>query len=355
MKVTTFDSQMSEIYEVATSDFKHPHLTNVKFIFADDKPNGNNMGIEYADFEAIKQSAVDMPIKMRFLGEAGAAGHTGSITIGHIRGMDELETEEGTHQLIAEGVLYADEFPNEVAYLKTSFTEKKAPGASWEISYSEVKKDGPISWLKGVITKAATFVRNPAYGSRTALLALASSNTDMTDEELSAKLVEIATEISPKNPVEGGSNTVDEELKKAKEDLAAALAEIETLRTEKETLSTANAELAAKVTERDEKISTFEKDKLVATRSTLIAEAGLKVEEDPEKLAKAFWTTLSDEAFAEYLETLKAVKPVEKKIGLASLTPTLPRPASGEGNKPLTIEELKNSIRERNRSSVYSE
>lgn len=354
-KLTTFDSHLSEIYEVATSDFKHPLLTVVKFIFADDRPNNNNQGIAYSDFEDIKKSAIDMPIKMKFLGEAGAGGHAGSVTIGHIRAMHEVLIEDNIHQLVGEGVLYSGEFPNEVKYLNDSYAEGKAPGTSWEVSYNDVEKDGPISWLKGVITRAATFVRNPAYGTRTALLALASNTNDMTDAELSTKLLEIVTEISPKKPVKGGSNKVEEELKKAKEELTAALAEIETLKTEKETLSNANAELTTKMTDLDGKVSAFERDKLVADRTSKVTDAGLKLETDADKLAKKqdFWAGLSEDAFAEYLEDLKSIKPVERKNALAERLNgrELPRPTDIEnGQKKITIEELKNSFRERNRS-----
>lgn len=347
-----------EMQEIATSDFKHPLLKRVRFVFADDKPNGNNQGIAYEDFEDVKQSGIDMPIKMKFLGEAGAGGHTGSVTFGHIKDIEEDVLADGTHRLIANGVLYASEYPEEVKYLDAALAEGKAPGASWEVVYSDVEKDGPVSWLKKIVTSAATFVRNPAYGTRTALLALAST-TDITDEELSKELLGIVEEIRPKINVEGGSNTVEKELEKLQAELDAKVEELKTAKELNETLTTAKAELETKITSQDEVIAEFKKSQLIADRTAKVAEAGLKVETDADKLSKKqeYWISLSEDQFAEYLADLQsaasAKEPLETKKGLAALLNNpVPRVDPKDGDESISYDELKASFRSRNRGSV---
>lgn len=350
MKSTQFISQIESMYEEAQSDYKNPFLTVVKFIFADDRPNANNQGIKHADFPQVIQSAIDTPIKMAYLGEAGAGGHAGSVTIGHIRNMTEDMTPDGIHRLIAEGVVYAGEYPKEVQYLKDAYDQKKAPGASWEINYNNEEQEGPVQWLKGIITRAATFVRNPAYGTRTALLALASDNT-VTDEELTEGLLQFVKANSPKNDDKGGSNKVtDEEITKLQAELEAKAAELEKL-------TKANAELTAKVTAQEEVIEGFKRTTLIAERTAKVIEAGLKVETDPEKLAKKqeFWAGLPEEAFAEYLSDLQVASKAataSTKTASASTKPDgLPR-VEGTAEADVTLEEIRAKFKGFNRASA---
>ena len=335
MKGTILHSQIAEIQQESTSDFKHPLLRIVKFILTDDKPNINNQGIEYEDFELLKNSAIDMPIKMRFIGD-DVLGHKGSVTVGHIRAVSEEVREDGTHQLVAEGVLYADEFPNEIDFLEKSFAEGKAPGISWEVNYKDEKKDGIISWLKGAITKAATFVKNPAYGPRTALLALA-SDTSVSDEDLLHEISTITEKYSPKKEEKGGNNKVEEELKKLQEQLAALQEE---LAAEK----TAKAELEAKITSQEEVIAEFRKATLVAERTKKVVEAGLKLENDKLEKKQEFWATLSEEAFAEYLSDIVAATKANKssKAEAASGLPKVDPPSDDE---TITLDELRTKMR----------
>ena len=163
-------------------DFAHPGLKHLLVVFCDDKPNENGQGVAYEDFADIKKTAIGTPVKMRFLGN-GVGGHVGSIPIGFIQNMHEKELEDGTHQLVAEAILFASEYPDEVQYLSESHAAGTAPGISWELSHTQpsILKDG-IQWLKGLITRAATFVRDPAYGNRTAILAMA-SNRSLSDDD----------------------------------------------------------------------------------------------------------------------------------------------------------------------------
>lgn len=345
-----------EVKKVALSDFKHPLLRKVKFVFADNKPNGNNQGIEQEDFELARQTAIHMPIKMRYLGTADqAGGHTGSVTFGHITDMFEETSEDGTPQLVGEGVLYKEEFPQEVDYLERAFAEGKAPGASFEIVYKDVKKDGPVEWLKNFATSAVTFVRHPAYGTRTALLALASDN-NISDEDLNEKLFGIVNDIKdirPKNDTKGGSNTVEKELEELKAELEKVKAENERLAKENETLSTANAELKTQNEEQGKAIAEFQRTALVADRTAKVAEAGLTVADTDLERKQTYWVSLSEDAFAEYLEDIKTMKATapkeESKKAIASLNINVPRPNPTLGVETLSIDELKGTFRNRNR------
>lgn len=342
-----------EIKKVAFSDFQHPLLKKVRFIFADNKPNGNNQGIEHEDFELARQTAINMPIKMRYLGTADmAGGHTGSVTFGHITDMTEETLEDGTYQLIGEGVLYKEEFPQEVDYLERAFAEGTAPGPSFEIIYKDVRKDGAIEWLKNFATSAVTFVRHPAYGTRTALLALASDNR-ITDEQLNENLLTIIEGIRPKNETKGGSNTVEKELEEIKAELEKIKTENERLAKENETLTTANAELTTKTEDQGKAIAEFERTKLVTDRTSKVAEAGLTVADTDLERKQTYWSSLSEDAFAEYLEDIKVMKALapkeEPKKAIASLKIDLPRPNPTTGVETLSIDELKGTFRNRSR------
>lgn len=344
MKFVKYEAT-AEIYDTPNpnaGDFKHPLLTYAKFVFADDKPNGNNQGILYEEFPALAQSAVDMPIKIRFIAST-AGGHKDSVPIGHIKKIEEETLEDGTHRLIADAVLYTEEFPKEINFLREAHASGNAPGLSWELNYKdEVKKDG-VSWLKGLIARAATFVKIPAYGARTSLLALAS--TEMSDEELSRELTALASEFSPKIDNKGGSNTMTEQelLDKIKA-LEAQLGDLTSAKAKAESdLKTAQAEVQSK----DEVIQKYERATLIGDRTKKVAEAGLTVEKDETKLAakQEFWAALSEDAFTEYLGDLVAASKAAPKQASASLklTPELPRlnPSSDGVN----VSELRNRLR----------
>lgn len=346
MKKITLDSKILNIWQEAESDFSHPLLRKVRFVLTDDRPNANNQGIEHEDFELLKMSAIDMPIKMRFIGD-DVLGHKGAITIGHIRAVSE-EEEDGIHKLVAEGVLYADEYPNEVQFLEQKFATRlqdpaaEAPGISWEINYKDEKKQGAISWLKGAITKAATFVKNPAYGARTAILAIASDNS-LSDDDLIKEISTIAEKYSPKNDEEGGNNKVEEELKKLQEQLAA-------LQKELEEVKTAKSELEAKVTAQSEVIATYERATLIADRTKKATEAGLKVEGEKLEKKQEFWATLSEEAFNEYLADIAtASKNLKAQASVTSGgLPKIDPPADDE--ETVTLSELRTKMRTLGRS-----
>src|SRR5688572_33144214 len=107
-----------------------------------------------------------MPVKMRFIG-SGIGSHAGAVPLGYIRDMKHVE-ENGVNKLVAEAALWGDEYPEEIQYLKDKYAEGKAPGISYEVAYNGATSivEKGVKWFKECVALAATFVRNPSYGSR---------------------------------------------------------------------------------------------------------------------------------------------------------------------------------------------
>jgi len=348
MKNTIFESAIASIEEVPSDNFKHPFLTIAKFVFADDKGNVNGQGIEVEDFPAVALSAIDMPVKMKFTGR-GPENHTGSVPIGHIKTMDST-AEDGVNKLIATAVLYADEFPEEITFLKDTFASGHAPGISWELAYKDsVVKEG-IEWLKSIVTKAATFVRTPAYGSRTHLMALASSNEN--------SLVDLAREILAQANVspdtqdnEGGNNVTEEELKKLQEKMQAEAASKDS---EIARLTALLSDKDGEIQKLSDEVGTMKQAALVETRTQQIVAAGIPLEADAEKLTKkkSFWASLTEDAFNEYLSDLVAAKQsaAVATASAASNGEGLPR-MSVSTVESIDIGTLKNGLKSLSRNS----
>jgi len=330
---------------------KNKYLRHITFVFADDRPNNNNQVISHDEFDALKESAIGMPIKMRFLGStAGAGNHAGSIPIGHISDMTEDELEDGTHRLIAEGSLYAFEYPDEIEYLEQAYEAKKAPGLSWELAYETSIIDKGLELLKGVIAMAATFVRHPAYGKRTALLALASDNT-LSDEQVEQEVASLFANIE----IEGGTNevTLEEaqaEIQQLKEQLAAAQTENTSLKESADKvpdLETAHAELQGKVQELTEKVEEYEITALITDRTQKMVAAGFELSADTAEVEKKqkVWASMAEEVFEEYVSDISAVAKKTPKRAEASARPVLgiPKPSS-DGTAPVSYSDLKNRM-----------
>lgn len=347
MKLMRVESTAEIFEENNPQDFKHPYLTYARFVFADDKPNGNKEGIKYEEFTNLKQSALDMPIKLRFVGNT-TGGHTGSVPIGHIRSIAENTLDDGTHQLIAEAVLYTEAFPKEVAFLKEAYASGQAPGLSWELKYENSILENGINWLKGVVATAATFVRNPAYGARTALLALAS--TDINDIDLSAELSALASEIST-DTLDKGGNRMDEKEKKELLDKILAL-ETQLAGSLKATAKAEGEVLSAKaeITAKEEVIATYAKKDLIETRTKKFAEAGLTVQVDDAK--KEFLAALSEEVFTQYLADLAAAAKTAPKSASASQRGGAELPKLNGAPETTDFNSLKNRMRTAGRTAV---
>jgi hypothetical protein len=321
MEIALFNVALAEIISDSDDDDKkvNPYLTTAKFVFADDRgaplstaPAGLLQGIEYEDFDEVMSTAINMPIKMMYTGQ-GAGNHLGSYVIGHITNMTKAEAGD-THQLLADAVLYAEEFPEEIEYLKKAYANNEAPGISYEIIYGDSVIKNGVQWIKKLVTTAATFVREPAYGKRTALLALASAKND---EELVASMKAFIAQAEGSsgegnlNPNDkGGINVTEEELQILKEEAEKAKALAETLQAEAASKTEEITRLTEEITALKTENTELKTEKMLESRVRKMAEAGFPLEADAEKSQKTkdFVLSLSDEAFDLYVENITAIK-----------------------------------------------
>jgi hypothetical protein len=360
MKTAYFEA-FAEIVDSENEDSggnKNPLLTLAKFIFTDDKPNNNKQGIKATEFDDIIRTAIGTPVKMRFFATSShkgtAAGHSGSVPIGHISAITKVE-EEGINKLAAEAILYKNEFPEEVGYLKNAYAGGHAPGISYELQYSDYDQENGIQWIKDITTMGATFVRNPAYGNRTALIALA-SDKELDDKQFASALSELASEWNNEES-KGGKKMTDEEIKALQDQFAAALAENTELKTkleEKDATITENGQALAlaedKNKELTEQIETSTKNEIRATRTARMVEAGFADTTDAEKLAKKqeYWLSFAEDAFDQYVTDLIEASKKKVEVALASDKATtrvtlVPRPVVEEG-KGMAFAELKQTF-----------
>ena len=329
-KKVGYNISISEIQDVPNPDPERSFITNAKFILADDKPNENGQAIHVEEFPGIIASAIGMPVKMNFTGY-GVANHGGSVPIGHIKNVEQIQLPTGVNQLIAEATLWNEEFPDEISYLKTSFAEGEAPGISYEMGYKDSQTISGIQWLKKVITLAATFVRNPAYGTRTHLLALAASDmATMTCDTFAAMVVREAalcglviqdvidaleaivgpdmedgmdTSNASTNNEKGGNLMTEEELTQLRAEAATKQSEIDALMVQltdaNNTVSTLQGELDAM------KVAAISDNRI-----RQYTDAGFTLEADAEKAEKKknLFVSLHEDQWTEYLADLIAAK-----------------------------------------------
>lgn len=329
MKIAKFNVAIAELLDVPTPESHNPFVTIARFVFADDKPNGNKQGIKVEEFPNIIKTAIGMPVKMNFVGET-VANHAGSVPVGHITKMEHVE-EADRNVLHAEAMLWNDEFPEEIEWLKRAHAEKKAPNLSYELEYKEDVVENGIQWKKDTTTLGATFVHTAAYGSRTHLIALASlENDDERNTEIVALAEKIKADQEPVvNSDDEGGNSVDElekanaEIKRLTDELAARDAKISDLET---AVTTATDEKNTVMAELD----TLKSEAKIDGRVRQYTDAGFALETDETKAnaRKAVFASFDDAQWETYLADLKASKPKDdKKTVLASLrTPEIPKP-----------------------------
>jgi len=347
--------------EVSAKDFTHPGLRTARVIYCDDQPNSNGFGVEYEDFPELMASLVNTPIKMKFTGN-GVAGHKGSIPIGHVTQVSEDEVN-GVHRIVLDTVLYADDYPDEIDWLDAQYEKGKVsptemPGVSFEVTYHDSILKNGVSWIKGLVARAATFVGSPAYGNRTALLALAADKSINADDFI-AGLSAILKNNESQNTTEGGNNRMEKELEEAlarianlEAEIANRNTEIATKTAELETLTSTNATLTAEIESKDATIAEFETKEVLAERQAALVEAGITLELNAERIV-----SMSAEDFDAYVEDLKAVAEASKKDTketkklMASRTTRLPKFEADEDNRP-SVENLASKFKSISRSNA---
>lgn len=386
-KTLGFNTAISELLDIPNpNDAAHPYQTIAKFILLDDKPNANKQGVPYSEFQRIISSAVGMPVKMHFDGTK-AGDHSGSIPIGVIQKVTEISLPNNIHQLVAEAALWPEEFPDEIAFLKDAFASDKAPGISYELGYHDSESVGGIQWIKNIITQAATFVKTPAYGDRTRLLAIAAKDPQALATTIAQMVIEAGLQLpdvidalktlagaTPDTalvvePFPLGSSGFASKNKGGKKMEEKELEALKVTAGQVPTLSSKITELEAALVAKDAEIKT-QKDEnatlklasLVDNRTRQMVEAGITLEADAAKAEakKGLIASLTDEQFAIYLEDIKPKTPATPApapaatagLALASRKPAMPKlevPAEETG----TLTSLLEKVRSRDARNAY--
>lgn len=168
----------------------NPTLSWMDFVFTDDRPNDNGVGVRAEQFASLIATGIYMPLKVA---EGSIApGHENALPLGVISSLTEKYDETNqSKQIVGKAALWAEERPEDVASLKSAFAAGDKLQISWELLYSEDEVDDQgTRWLKDPIVRAATVVGVPAYAGRTPVLAVASLEND--PEEVTEFLSEAA-------------------------------------------------------------------------------------------------------------------------------------------------------------------
>jgi len=225
MKKITFNTKI-KFSPKKEASVDNPYINKVDFVLTDDQPNANMVGIKRDEFFSLASSAMFMPLKMTFGGIGD--NHDGASPIGVIT---ETVIEDGS--IVGSGIVWPEERPSDIAYLKERIKEESA-FISWELAYAtEEFDDEGIMWLKSPICLAATLVNRPAYEDRTPMFNF-SSTVESNEDVMSEDTVEIVPEVEPTpvavEPVDPVETPVVEPNEADLEDQATLLAELDSLR-----------------------------------------------------------------------------------------------------------------------------
>ncbi len=182
-----------QIRATAQASKNNPRTKTLDFILTDDAPNANGVGIKQEDFLGFADSAIYMPIKMAS-GKI-APNHTGSTPIGVITATTILE-----NKVLGAGIVWPEERPADIEYL-TEMAGKGEAFLSWELQYDELEVDAAgTGWLRNPVLLATTLVSQPAYQERTPVIAVASVEGEVMDEEVTtveAPVIEVPAAETP--------------------------------------------------------------------------------------------------------------------------------------------------------------
>lgn len=314
------DIQAVEENQAFASVSLNPNITWAKFTLTDDQPNANKQRVPKEEFENLMNTGIYMPIKMELNTTLGE--HEGSLPLGTIA---HLKIDSNRIKGLA--ALWNQERPNDVRLLKEKYKEGEPLRLSWELAYSkaEVEEDGTES-LRGVSLLATTVVGRPAYGDRTPIEALSTTNAGKMEDNNEMDYEKII-----------------EDLKKELSDLKAEYEKVQGMaETKASELETANSELE----DLREFKNNIEKERLEAERLITIKEkfAEVKLEKDNDYFVsnKEMFLSLDDKALDFMLQEMVA--------GLS--TSASKKPASEEipaivsdGTKEFTIKEMADLLR----------
>lgn len=334
----------------AVADQSHPLQTRLSLILTDFEPNRNKQAIPRAEAENILRTAVNSPLKINFDGTE-YYGHKGATPIGTIV-EPVMGSDNGREVILAEAIVWNDINPEVDEHIKLAFAE--GVGTSWEIYFDEEKSttdNNGVEWLGGCVFAGTCIVDTPAYGpNRTRLLAIAeelhnrdtnsekdnmADSTDVTqpnteDTEVNPSAQAADDAVTFRNDVsaamtvlsgiyEGFYQMLDEsyeiEQQLATTDMSAVAEQFTKMVAGIQKRFDALKNKAAKAEELETELTTIktaiaEAEEAKAAevrlneRKSALAEIGIEIA--PEK--EAFYTSMADDVFTQYVEDMKAVK-----------------------------------------------
>lgn len=300
----------------AEKDERHPLVRRLSFVFTDFQPNANKQGVPREEAENIIDSSLYMPIKIAFNGEK-AQGHRQAVPIGPITSMTLSDDS-----IQGQAVVWADEFPDVVAFLDEAVERGEPINFSWEIFADRREKDeAGVEWLYGITSAGTTIVDNPAYRGRTPLLSYAERD-EMTIEELQSQVSELTSKIDDlvlnigtalSLPADGLTpelilSTV-QSLVSEKSETALVVA---TLTTDKELLSSQVEELQ---TYKQAVEAAAHRAELLTSRRARLAEAGVVLSDSEFEDRADLIFSMESTVFELYVADLARMKPVVASIG----------------------------------------
>jgi len=112
---------VNKLANFAFASEMNPMQTYIRFVLTDDKTNANGIRIPKEEFMNLVNSGIFMPIKMALVTE-DFKGHPNSVPLGVIA---HLEISDAGDEVIGIGVLWNEEFEDEVAIIKERVSKGK--------------------------------------------------------------------------------------------------------------------------------------------------------------------------------------------------------------------------------------
>jgi hypothetical protein len=351
-KKTTFNG-----YAIAVASDEHPLQSRLQFIFTDFLPNKNKQGVRREEAANIINSAMYMPVKVHFDGDE-YYGHSGAFPIGPI-----IEMREEGDVLVAEALVWKDEFPDLVEHLhKKVAADAKRVNFSWEMYYtgSDFDEDGN-EWLNGCVVAGTTIVDRPAYVGRTHLIAMAehkdidglvqqvddlgnliqsilaelkdmrSDSMDESQTDLQAAESDVVVAEGEAADPAGASDQGDtDELASMRDELAALRSEVEELRSFRQQVESDRA-----------------KAEILSARRQSLADAGIAMTDEAFAEKSDLFVAMDDSQFTDWVDfTVSLIKTHAKSASAETRSGNglIPDPIVGGADRP-SISKLAKELR----------
>ena len=284
------------VYAVANVEqAAHPLQTRISFVLTDFQPNVNKQAVPRSEAENVIATAKGMPVKINFNG-ISEGGHSRAVPVGPITDA-RLETIEDREVILADAILWRNEYEEIDEYLKSSTAENKRVGTSWELYYKESEDIDGIEWLRGIVMAGTAIVKDPAYGNRTPILAIAETTMEEKLKELELKLEEYELML----------NQLKFELEKSVMDNGQLMEEYSAIKTERDALvqerEIEKEQQEAEARRRDAEARLYGRQEALVEVGVIVGETDSEMQE--------FLTTASDEVFSLFVRSYRNIKPAE--------------------------------------------